>query len=68
MITLTLSKDELIELTRYHRANNQLQFLKELGIPAKKRRDNTVCVLRMHCLNFASNDSLRQPTLKSARK
>jgi hypothetical protein len=43
-----LSDAELFELTRYRRAAEQLRALKELGVPARRMRDNTVRVLRMH--------------------
>lgn len=46
MDSLVLSKDEIIELTHYRRAKNQMQTLKALSIPAYLRHDNTVCVLR----------------------
>jgi hypothetical protein len=43
-----LSETELFELTRYRRAKEQLRELAELGVPARRMRDNTVRVLRMH--------------------
>jgi hypothetical protein len=68
MSKLTLTEAELFELTHYQRPASQLRFLKEIGIPAKKRPDNTVLVMRMHLVTQASNDVQSGPKLKSARK
>lgn len=65
---LTLSEAEVKALTGYARPAYQLKVLKGLGIPARKRPDNTVLVLRMHCqypVQQAANDG---PKLKSSRK
>ncbi|TWI69014.1 uncharacterized protein DUF4224 [Pseudoduganella lurida] len=43
-----LSDAELFELTRYRRPAEQLRELAKLGVPARRMRDNTVRVLRMH--------------------
>lgn len=43
-----LTEDEIYDLTHYRRAAEQLRELAALGIPARRRRDNTICVLRMH--------------------
>lgn len=48
-----LSPDEIYDLTHYKRPSEQLRTLEKLGIPAMRRHDNTVCVLRAN---------LRQPT------
>lgn len=50
MSALILSEDEIIELTHYRRAFEQLRQLKALGVPAIRLRDNTVRVLRMHLI------------------
>jgi hypothetical protein len=68
MSALTLTQAELIELTHYQRPAHQLRFLKEIGIPAKKRADNTILVFRAHLLTQSANDVSTIPTLKSARK
>lgn len=62
-----LSSDELFELTRYRRAAEQLRALKELGVPARRMRDNTVRVLRMHLMAPAAvaPTSTARPKLKS---
>jgi len=65
---LALSEAEVKALTGYTRPAYQLKMLKGLGIPARKRPDNTVLVLRMHCLHpmrHAVNDA---PKLKSSRR
>ncbi len=45
-----LSDSELFELTRYRRPAEQLRELAKLGVPARRMRDNTVRVLRMHLM------------------
>jgi hypothetical protein len=57
MEELELSEDEIVRITRFRRPKKQLEFLTDMGIPAKLRRDNTVCVLRMH---------MRYPTQQAA--
>jgi hypothetical protein len=44
----TLTPEEIYEITHYKRPAEQLRELAELGIPARRRHDNTVCVLRVH--------------------
>lgn len=67
MNTIHLQQNEIIELTGYKKPTFQLKFLKELGIQAKKRQDNTICVLRRDCTQFPANDAALMPKLKSAR-
>jgi len=69
----TLSPDEIYKITHCKRAKEQLRELARMRIPATRRVDNTVCVLRMYVTNPASlpgagapaNDG---PQLKSARR
>ncbi len=66
---LILSAEELYELTGYRRASNQLRVLKEMNIPARRRADNTVTVMRMHCIHPSSvQPQANTPQLKSPRK
>lgn len=44
----TLTPEEIYDITHYKRPAEQLRELASLGIPAKRRHDNTVCVLRVH--------------------
>jgi hypothetical protein len=37
-------------MTGYRRPGKQIETLKSLGIPARKRPDNSVLVLRVHCM------------------
>ncbi|MFP3644996.1 DUF4224 domain-containing protein [Paraburkholderia sp. SIMBA_054] len=37
-------------MTGYRRPGKQMETLKSLGIPARKRPDNSVLVLRVHCM------------------
>lgn len=70
-MSLELTYEEIHGLTHYKRPKEQLEALKDLGIPAKLRKaDNTVCVLRMHVTvptapGLAAND---EPKLKSSQK
>jgi hypothetical protein len=70
MYDAALSEEEIIRLTHYRRAAEQLRELERLGIPAKRRHDNTVCVLRMHTVHPSSPQASanQSPKLKSSRK
>lgn len=66
---LALSEEELVEITGYLRPTNQLKVLQGLGIPARRRPDNTILVLRMHLIHPASiQPAANAPQRKSARK
>lgn len=67
MSSITLSQEEIREITHLQKPTAQIRYLKGLGIQAKKRPDNTVLVMR-HQLVQAANDTVQQPTLKSARR
>lgn len=58
-----LSDAELYELTRYRRPAEQLRELAKLGVPARRMRDNKVCVLRMHLHAPAAPSPTIRPTL-----
>lgn|GEM_PF-1181460 len=47
---LELTETELVRMTGYRRPGKQIETLKSLGIPARKRPDNSVLVLRVHCM------------------
>jgi hypothetical protein len=68
MNELALSDQEVIDLTHYRRAAEQLRALKEIGVPATRLHDNTVRVLRMHLVHPASMPAAPAPVRKSARK
>jgi len=68
MNDLTLSQDEIIKMTGYRRPAFQLKILKSLGINARRRCDNTILVLRMHCIHPAAHVPMDTPKLKSSRK
>lgn len=59
----TLTDAEIYELTHYRRPKEQLRALTELGIPARRRHDNTICVLRMH-LQAPAKPEPPRPRLK----
>lgn len=68
MTDLALSEQELREITGYSRAQKQMQMLESLGIPAKRRRDNSVLVLRMHFIHPVTLTLNPEPKLKPIRK
>lgn len=63
-----LSIEEIEELTHYKRATEQLRELDALGIPARRLRDNTVRVLRMHLVHPTTMAANIAPQRKSAKK
>lgn len=66
---IALSDDEIKELTGYARPKYQMRVLAELHIPARKRPDNSVLVLRMHCTTPVAQQAANDvPQLKSSRK
>ncbi|WDZ97931.1 DUF4224 domain-containing protein [Herbaspirillum sp. WKF16] len=68
---LTLSEAEIIEITGYHRPKFQLQRLQEMGIPAHRRPDNTVMVLRVYATTrpaTAAAPEKQEPKLRLIRK
>ena len=70
---LALSPEEIYSLTHCKRAKEQLRELERMRIPATRRVDNTVCVLRMYVtvpgsLPGAGSPANDGPQLKSARR
>lgn len=63
-MTPELTDEELQRITRYRRPTKQMQVLRDLGIPARLRPDNTVLVLRMHLVNPVSLTQPERPRLK----
>lgn len=68
MSELALSDQEVIDLTHYRRAAEQLRALRAMGVPATRLHDNTVRVLRMHLIHPATMAAAPAPVRKSARK
>lgn len=68
MTDLALSDIEIHEITGYARPTKQLEVLKSLGIPARRRPDNSVLVLRMHMVHPATVAAADEPKLKPIRK
>lgn len=70
-MTLTLTPAELTEVTGYRRAAEQLAYFRRLGVPAHRRPDGTVSVVRQHLLDLqrrAETSSAPRPQLKSSRE
>ncbi len=67
-MTICLTPDELFEVTGYRRAHEQLEYFRALGVPAHRRPDNTVSVVRQHLLDLqrrADAPSPPRPRLRS---
>ncbi|WP_454826086.1 DUF4224 domain-containing protein [Paraburkholderia xenovorans] len=47
---IDLTEEEIVRMTGYRRPGKQIETLKSLGIPARRRPDNSVFVMRVHCL------------------
>ena len=62
-----LTEQELKEITGYVRPAYQSRILKSLGIPCRKRPDNTLLVLRRDCQQ-QSTAHTDHPKRKSERK
>jgi hypothetical protein len=66
-VPLELTEGELERITGYKRPSKQIEVLKAFGIPARRRPDNSVLVMRMHCIaptqiiNFPAK---REPRVK----
>lgn len=68
MYDLTLSEEQLYQVTGTRQPTRQLKRLQELGIPAKRRTDNTVAVLLVHCTHPVQLPESTKPQLKSSRR
>lgn len=68
MTKLALSEDEIHKITGYARPTKQLEVLASLGVPARRRPDNSVLVLRMHLVHPATVSAQPEPKLKLIRK
>lgn len=70
-MTLCLTPDELLEVTGYRRGHEQLAYFRALGVPAHRRPDGTVSVVRQHLLDLqrrAEAPSPPRPRLASDEK
>jgi hypothetical protein len=65
-----LSPEEIYKITHRKRAADQLRDLVALGIPATRRFDNTICVLRVDLARRAAAGTAPAagPQRKSARQ
>jgi hypothetical protein len=60
-LSLTLTPEEILEITGYRRAHEQLMWFKAFGVPAKRRADGTVSVAREHYLQAGSSRASAAP-------
>ncbi|QDD62683.1 DUF4224 domain-containing protein (plasmid) [Herbaspirillum seropedicae] len=68
---ITLTEEEVVAITGYHRAAFQLRRLEEMGIPAHRRPDNTVMVLRVYATTRPAAEAApekQEPKLRLIRK
>ena len=68
---ITLSEEEVVAITGYHRPKFQLQRLQEMSIPAHRRPDNTVMVLRVYATTRPAAPAApekQEPKLRLIRK
>lgn len=68
---ITLTEDEVVAITGYQRPKFQLQRLEQMGIPAHRRPDNTVMVLRVYATTrptSAAAPAQPEPKLRLIRK
>jgi hypothetical protein len=67
---LVLTRDEIVTITHRKRPIEQLKDLQAMGIPATRRHDNTICVLRadVTTLRQAANAPETRPQRKSAKQ
>lgn len=63
-LTPALTESEIYDLTHYRRPAEQMRALARLGIPAVRRHDNTVCVLRVHLNAPAAKPEPPRPQLR----
>jgi hypothetical protein len=66
-VPLHLTEDELESMTGYRRPSKQMEMLKSLGIPARLRPDNSVLVMRMHCVDRERAEALNLPIKRPPR-
>ena len=70
-VSLTLTAEELVEITGYTRGAEQLMWFRGLGVPAKRRADGTVSVAREHYLRAGTKVApveSRAPRLKCEQR
>lgn len=65
-VSLTLTPEEIVEITGYRRAHEQLTWFKGLGVPAKRRADGSVSVAREHYLRAGSSRTSTVTRVESA--
>lgn len=65
---ICLTPAEIIEVTGYRRGADQLAYFRALGIPAHRRPDGSVSVVKQHLLELrrlAEAQSADRPRLRS---
>lgn len=62
-MSICLSEDELVDLTKKRRHDSQARELHHLGIPYQRRRDGSLIVLRIHVEGLQDSQA-REPQLR----
>lgn len=62
-MSICLSADELVELTKKTRHDSQASELEHLGVPYRRRRDGSLVVLRIHVEGLQDSQP-REPQLR----
>ena len=65
-VSLTLTPEEIFEITGYRRGREQLAWFKALGVPARRRADGTVSVAREHYSADGLSRASAATTVKSS--
>lgn len=72
MASLTLTEEEIEEVTHYKLPKKQMEALQMMGIPARLRpHDNSVCVLRVYLTTLGGTGRTaanEEPQLQSSRR
>lgn len=63
MGTLTLTHDELVDLTGRRRFTFQARVLTEMGIPYRLRPDGSIVVLRVHVVHETTEERPASPEM-----
>lgn len=70
-LPLELTEEEIVRMTGCKRPGKQIEAFKALGIPTYRRPDNTVLVLRVHCLypvGSPEREAIERPKLRPIQR
>lgn len=64
MSDLTLTEQQIVDITGYKQPSRQLKIFEALGVPAHRRVDGSVSVCRQHYLELRRAQQEDRPTPK----